>query len=71
MIDVIVIGGGPSGAMAAQIAAEQGLSTLLIEKHEVPRIKPCGGEESQKKQLTSLKEQYLKMLSSVKSGDFD
>jgi predicted Rossmann fold flavoprotein len=32
--DVIVIGGGPSGMMAAGRAAERGLSVLLIEKNE-------------------------------------
>jgi digeranylgeranylglycerophospholipid reductase len=30
--DVLVIGGGPGGAMAAKTAAEKGLSTCLIEK---------------------------------------
>lgn len=32
--DVIVIGGGPAGMIAAGTAAEQGRSTLLIEKNE-------------------------------------
>jgi len=30
--DVMVIGGGPTGALAAKTAAEAGLSTLLVEK---------------------------------------
>ncbi|HEX7343339.1 MAG TPA: FAD-dependent oxidoreductase, partial [bacterium] len=30
--DVIVVGGGPAGAMAAKSAAQGGASTLLLEK---------------------------------------
>lgn len=30
--DVLVVGGGPGGALAAKAAAEQGLSVLLVEK---------------------------------------
>ncbi|MEM8796964.1 MAG: geranylgeranyl diphosphate reductase [Pseudomonadota bacterium] len=39
--DVVVIGGGPSGATAAQDLAIRGYSVLLIDKPG--RIKPCGG----------------------------
>lgn len=31
--DVVVVGGGPAGSMAAKTAAENGLNTLLIEEH--------------------------------------
>ena len=31
-IDVIVIGGGPAGSMAARYAALQGVNTLLLEQ---------------------------------------
>ncbi len=41
--DVIVVGGGPSGATAARACAERGLRTLLLDKAEFPREKPCGG----------------------------
>jgi geranylgeranyl reductase family protein len=41
--DVIVVGAGPGGATAARCCAETGLKTLLIEKENVPRYKPCGG----------------------------
>ena len=30
--DVLVIGGGPAGALAAKTAAEKGLSACLVEK---------------------------------------
>jgi geranylgeranyl reductase family protein len=41
--DLIIIGGGPSGASAGRAAGKQGLSTLLLEKDNFPRYKPCGG----------------------------
>jgi geranylgeranyl diphosphate/geranylgeranyl-bacteriochlorophyllide a reductase len=39
--DVIVVGGGPAGATAAQRLAETGAHVLLLDK--AGRIKPCGG----------------------------
>ena len=39
--DVIVVGGGPSGATAAHEMAQAGRSVLLLER--ASRIKPCGG----------------------------
>ncbi|MGB3908757.1 MAG: geranylgeranyl reductase family protein [Methanomethylovorans sp.] len=44
--DVIVVGGGPGGAMAARTCAEKGLKVLLLEKETVPRYKACGGAVS-------------------------
>ncbi len=41
--DVIVVGGGPAGSTAARRAALSGLSVLLLDKSEFPRIKPCAG----------------------------
>ena len=41
--DVVVVGGGPAGAMAALSAAESHARTLLIERSELPRYKLCGG----------------------------
>ena len=41
--DVIVVGGGPAGAMAAMTLATRGVSTLLLDKKRFPRDKPCGG----------------------------
>ena len=39
--DVVVIGGGPSGATAANDLASAGHSVLLLDRQG--RIKPCGG----------------------------
>ena len=39
--DVVVVGGGPSGATAANDLASAGRSVLLLDK--AGRIKPCGG----------------------------
>ena len=39
--DVIVVGGGPSGATAAHHLALKGLDVVLLDK--AGRIKPCGG----------------------------
>src|SRR5258708_11507816 len=41
--DVIVAGAGPAGATAALRLARAGARVLLIERHPLPRQKPCGG----------------------------
>ncbi|MFK4071185.1 geranylgeranyl reductase family protein [Streptomyces sp. NPDC029674] len=41
--DVIVVGAGPAGATAARVAAENGCTTLLLERATIPRYKTCGG----------------------------
>ncbi len=41
MFDVVVIGGGPSGATAANDLARRGHSVALLDR--AGRIKPCGG----------------------------
>ena len=41
--DVVVIGAGPAGALAARQLAQRGLRTLLIDKSSFPREKVCGG----------------------------
>ena len=40
--DVLVIGGGPSGAAAAYWLAEPGIDVLVVEKKHFPREKTCG-----------------------------
>jgi geranylgeranyl reductase family protein len=41
-VDVAVVGGGPSGAAAAQYLAARGRSVLVCEKKSFPREKTCG-----------------------------
>jgi flavin-dependent dehydrogenase len=41
--DIVIIGGGASGAMAAWFAAEQGLSVALVETHDRGVYRPCSG----------------------------
>lgn len=41
--DVLVIGAGPAGAMAARGCAARGLQTLLVDAKLFPRQKVCGG----------------------------
>jgi geranylgeranyl reductase family protein len=41
--DVVVVGAGPAGALAAYELGRLGLRTALLEKHRFPRDKTCGG----------------------------
>jgi flavin-dependent dehydrogenase len=41
--DVVVVGAGPAGALAARESARRGASVLLVDKSAFPRPKVCGG----------------------------
>lgn len=41
--DVTVVGAGPAGSTTAKFLSEKGFKTLLIDKEQFPRDKPCGG----------------------------
>ena len=41
--EVIVVGAGPAGAVAARTLAAAGVDTLLVDRAAFPRNKPCGG----------------------------
>ncbi|MBD5086146.1 MAG: NAD(P)/FAD-dependent oxidoreductase [Clostridiales bacterium] len=43
MYDVIIVGGGPTGATAGKILAEKGFSVLIVERCKLPRYKSCSG----------------------------
>lgn len=45
--DVIICGAGLGGSAAAEVLAAEGFTTLLLEKHSVPRYKACGGGVTQ------------------------
>ena len=40
--DLIVVGAGPGGSATAYYASKAGLETLLLDRQEFPRDKPCG-----------------------------
>ena len=40
--DVVVVGAGPAGALAAIELARKGIQVLLVEKRNFPRWKVCG-----------------------------
>ena len=41
--DVVIVGAGPAGATLGYELARRGLAVLILEKHALPRYKPCGG----------------------------
>jgi len=43
MFDVIVVGAGPGGSMAAKKCADYGMKVLVLERRKLPRDKNCSG----------------------------
>ena len=43
MYDVIIVGAGPAGATLGYELAKRGMDTLILEKEQFPRYKPCAG----------------------------
>jgi geranylgeranyl reductase family protein len=41
--DVLIVGGGPAGSMAAIQLIGSGLRVAILDRAQFPRIKPCGG----------------------------
>jgi geranylgeranyl reductase family protein len=41
--DVLIVGGGPAGSMAAINLAGNGLRVAILDRAQFPRLKPCGG----------------------------
>ena len=41
--DIVIVGAGPSGCMAANILVDSGRSVILLDKNDFPRHKPCAG----------------------------
>lgn len=42
-LEVVVVGAGPAGSIAAYHLARAGRRVLLLEREPLPRYKPCGG----------------------------
>ncbi len=65
IFDVLVVGAGPGGAVAAKRCAEKGLKTLLVEKKKLPRDKVCSGMIMGKWAVQIIEEEFGKVPESV------
>ena len=43
MDDVVIVGGGPAGSVAAAQLAQRGVNAVLLDARQFPREKACGG----------------------------
>lgn len=48
MKDVVIVGAGPTGSLAAMYAARYGMDVAIFDKAKFPRFKSCGGALSHK-----------------------
>ncbi len=46
--DVLIVGAGPAGSIAAYYLAQQGVNVIIIDKAIFPRYKSCGGGLTEK-----------------------
>lgn len=64
MYDVVVIGAGPAGCMAAKRLTDSGYNVLLVERMKIPREKSCSGILI-KKSINMIKNEFGKIPDSV------
>ena len=57
MYDIIIVGSGPTGSVAAKTLADNGKKVLVVEKQKLPRYKSCSGMLIQKS-LNLIKEYF-------------
>lgn len=66
--DVIVVGAGPAGSLAAKTTAKEGLAVLLIEKHENIGVPVCCAEGISRESLSKFLEPDPKFISQEVHG---
>lgn len=66
--DVLVVGAGPSGSLAAKTCAEGGLSVLLIEKHREIGVPVCCAEGISKESLFKFVKPDSRWISTTLNG---